>query len=125
MVVSIKGDNSTGCASVGTLLGPSYVPQNPVQRMCTLPWDWLGQQAASASGLPSLNLQQTIQSDLPSSLASNSYLQAALAQNPVSSCYDPLSAPPPDPVGSSEQTLSTNQSQPFPFYGWITVSWGS
>jgi len=93
--------------------------------MCTLPWDWLNQQAASAAGVSNLNIQQTIQSDLPASLASNTFLQAALVTNPQTSCYDPVSAGALDTVGSSEQSSTVDSGQPLPFYGWITLSWGS
>jgi len=75
------------------------------------------QQAQLALGDSTVDIRAGIEKQAPASF------KAGIDQNPIVDCYDPLVAPSPgDPATGSGQHVSTNASQPFPFYGWIKVT---
>ena len=110
----IVRDGPAGCVTVTTWLGPRYVPQDAALRPCTLPWDWLNQQAAGEAGVPDLDIKTKIESYLPMSV------WPLVENTPDSACGDAFVGS--VPAGRRRQIVR-EASQPFPFAGTIAVSW--
>jgi len=112
--VTVTPNDDIGCAEVSATMGSSYTPQPLQRKSCVLPWSVLSKQAADALGVPGLDIRAAIDTLVPKSFV------PAVNRNPVVDCYDPLVAP---PLGTSGVTVS--DSQPYPFYGTVSVSWKS
>jgi hypothetical protein len=112
--VHITGHDDTGCATVETVLGKDYRPLDVQLRACALPWPYLNQVARDALDT-TIDVQGLIAGVVPAAV------RAPLDRDPTTSCADPLVGPDlaPSPSG---QRLRVDATQPFPFYGVITVA---
>ncbi len=86
-------------------------------RDCVLPWQYLNAIASDAVGTQ-VDVRALFQLLLPPNLAA-----LVVAKDPLVSCADPLNAPPVDAHPAS-QSRRVDATQPFPFYGDITVARG-
>jgi len=112
-----NADAGSGCASFDLRIHSNYKAAIPVRHDCAESWDTLNKQAQLALGDSTVDIRAGIEKQAPSSF------KAGIDQNPIVDCYDPLVAPSPgDPALGTGQHVSTNASQPFPFYGWIKVT---
>ena len=106
-------DRRAGCITVTTTLGLDYVAQDPPLRVCTLPWDWLNEQAAGEAGVPGLDIRARIESFLPSSV------WPLVDNTPDATCADGL-------VGWLPRSLRRRVTDPtrvFPLIGTLSVAW--
>jgi hypothetical protein len=113
--VAVKLDREHGCATVTVTLAPEYRALDQPVRDCVLPWDYLNQIASEAAGTP-VDVRSLFEAALPPDLAA-----LVVAHDPLTACADPLAGPAvsPTPGGIS---IRTDASQPFPFYGVVTVT---
>ena len=84
-----------------------------VRKDCPVSWSTLNAQVQAALGNPNIDILKSIQAKVPAKF------RGAVARDPTFDCYDPLVAPPP----SSSLGIVTSETQPFPFYGTVEVSW--
>ena len=98
-------------------LTPQYHPLDQPIRDCQLPWDYLNEITSDSVGQP-VDVRQLFESLLPPDLAAK-----VTAHDPVVSCSDPLAGPEVDPAPTGTR-LRVDATQPFPFYGVITVTHG-
>ena len=115
--VSVSLNHATGCARVTTTLTPRYTPLDQPVRDCVLPWPYLNAIASDAVG-SQVDVRALFQSLLPPNLAA-----LVVAKDPLVSCADPLQAPAVDEHPTS-QSRRVDATQPFPFYGVVTVARG-
>jgi hypothetical protein len=115
--VTIDLDHARGCATVTVSLTPQYLPVDQPIRDCLLPWAYLNAIASDAVGQP-VDVRTLFESVLPPALAAK-----VVALDPIVACADPLTGPAIDPMPSGTR-LRTDATQPFPFYGVITVTHG-
>ena len=115
--VAIDLDHTRGCATVTVSLTPQYHPLDQPIRDCQLPWDYLNEITSDSVGQP-VDVRQLFESLLPPDLAAK-----VTAHDPVVSCSDPLAGPEVDPAPTGTR-LRVDATQPFPFYGVITVTHG-
>lgn len=115
--VDVALDHARGCATFTVTLASSYRPLDQTIRNCVLPWVYLNQIASNALGRP-VDVRSLFESQLPPDLAAR-----VVAHDPVASCADPLTASSVEsaPVGAR---LRIDSTQPFPFYGVVTVTRG-
>jgi len=106
-------DDTSGCAGFTANIGKAYTPFALVRKDCTVAWSTLNAQIQAALNNPDIDILKSIQAKVPATF------RAAVARDPAFDCYDPLVAPPP----SSRQGTVTSETQPYPFYGTIEVSW--
>lgn len=107
-------DDKTGCATLRTELGRAYRPAEPKVRWCVLPWNYLDAITGGAVGAP-VDVGGLIKGCVPEQV------RPLVDNNPDTTCADAPGASNvhDHPTG---RTLRTNDRQPFPFYGVITVS---
>jgi hypothetical protein len=115
--VDIEPDHATGCATVTITLTQQYQPLDQPVRDCVLPWSYLNAIASDAVGSP-VDVRTLFESQLPPDLAAR-----VVALDPLGTCADPLSGPAVHSVPTATR-LRTDATQPFPFYGIITVTRG-
>jgi hypothetical protein len=115
--VDVSLDHPTGCAHVAITLTPQYAPLDQPVRDCLLPWTYLNAIASDAVGSP-VDVRALFESLLPPDLAAR-----VVAQDPLVTCADPLDGPAVQQHPSS-QHARIDATQPFPFYGTITVTRG-
>ncbi|HET9728948.1 MAG TPA: hypothetical protein VFR41_05975 [Acidimicrobiia bacterium] len=115
--VDVALDHPTGCARVTITETPGYHPVDQTIHLCQLPWDYLNAIASDAVG-SQVDVRALFESVLPPDLAA-----IVTAHDPIVSCADPLAGP---DVSSSPdgQHVRVDATQPFPFYGIITVTRG-
>jgi hypothetical protein len=106
-----------GCVSFVAVASPSYAPAQPVRHTVTWPWASINVEAQLAAGDPTLNVLDKIESG-----ANDPGVNHYFANDPQIDSYDPLSTL-PDYANDNAPGLRTSDAQPFPFYGWATVSW--
>jgi hypothetical protein len=127
-------EGGSHCVRVVTRARRSYTPQDPPQRQCDLPWDWLNVQAADQGGFGAgFDLRPFIKDAIQQETAgvlSQELIDAAIARvdNTLTSvCFDPLAGPLPDPqparLPRTWRRVRIRADQPFPFYGTIELSW--
>jgi hypothetical protein len=92
---------------------PSYTPLPLERKDCVLDWEDINKQARLALMDPDLDIRTAIKDLVPASIAQK------VERSPAVDCYDPLTAP---ALGSSGKTV-VDDSQPYPFYGRVAVSW--
>lgn len=116
--VSVRAtpDEDTGCVAVMVRFGRAYAPMSVTRKDCPQPWPLINAQAQAALGSSDVNILAAIQRLVPPSI------RPLVARTPVVDCYDPLVVPPPG-RGGGRTSMVTSGSQPYPFYGAITVSW--
>lgn len=113
---SVTPEPATGCAVVHSVLEADYAPLDAAMRTCVLPWTYLNEIAATQTGGGSLDIAGVIKSYVPEQY------WPMIDNDPEASCADALSGPAVDtnPVG---QNIRTDDTQPFPFYGVVSVEW--
>jgi hypothetical protein len=117
VLLDVALDHPRGCATFTVKFGSDYRPLNQAIRNCVLPWAYLNQIASDAVGSP-VDVRSLFESLLPPDVAAR-----VVALDPLVSCADPLAAPSVEsaPIGARQRTDGT---QPFPFYGVVTVTRG-
>ncbi len=118
VTITASPDQATGCVTFTATIGADYQPAEPLRKGCFLPWEELTQQAIAATGNPDLDVLSAIESLVPQEFHSR------LERDPLVDCHDPLVVKDPGEPGT-EQTITTDDTQPFPFYGVIRVFRGS
>ncbi len=113
--MTVEPDDDLGCAKVTVNIGPDYEGMPLTVNGCELDWEILNQQAAAALGTPGLDVKAAIDALVPKEIVPE------INKNPIVDCYDPLQAP---ALGTSGG-VTVDDSQPFPFYGQVEVSWKS
>ncbi len=116
VTVSATPDTAKGCVTMHTVLGTDYQPADITLRHCELPWAYLNQIAGAAIGAPTLDLKQVILNSIGQQNASK------LNQDPEIACGDALAGPPVSTT-PSDRSVRVDDTQPFPFYGVVTVTW--
>ncbi len=111
--LSVKPREDLGCAEVTATVTPSYAPLPLERKDCVLDWEVINKQARLALMDPDLDIRTAIKDLVPASIAKK------VERSPAVDCYDPLTAP---ALGSSGKTV-VDDSQPYPFYGRVAVSW--
>lgn len=113
--VTVTPREDLGCAEVTASVGSGYTAAPLHRKDCVLDWDEINKQAQLALMRPGLDIRTAIADLVPRSIL------AKVRRNPAVDCYDPLVAP---PLGSGGKTV-VDDSQPYPFYGRVRVSWAS
>ena len=111
--VKVTPESSSACALVTTSLGTS-TPLDARLRQCVLPWSFLTQIAGQAFG-SNVDIRGLIDRFVSSPSA-----RAIVDRDPGTTCADALAGPHVNPAPGSQQ-LRVDDTQPFPFYGVITV----
>jgi hypothetical protein len=115
--VEIDPDDEHGCATVTIRLTPRYRALDQPVRNCQLPWAYLNAIASNAVGSP-VDVRDLFRQLLPPALAAR-----VVKFDPLVTCADPLSGPAVQPIPTGTR-LRTVDTQPFPFYGTVTVTRG-
>ncbi len=117
VTLTVTPDDATpGCVRVHTAIGAGYHPADLTLRHCDLPWTYLDQVAGGAVGDPNLDVKQLILDQVGQQNADK------LSQDPEVACADALAGPPVTATPTA-QNIRVDDSQPFPFYGVVTVAW--
>jgi hypothetical protein len=112
--VDIALDHSTACAHVTITEGAQYVPMEQALRDCVLPWSYLNAIASDAVGSP-VDVRDLFTSILGPAAG------PVIANDPVTTCGDPLQGPSVDQQPDGAR-MRVDASQPFPFYGVVSVT---
>ena len=115
--VTVTPEPSAPCARVTTSLGSAYTPMDARLRQCVLPWAFLTQIAGQAYGA-SVDVRAVIDRFVTAPAA-----RAIVDRDPGTTCADALAGPHVDPAPSG-QHRRVDDTQPFPFYGVVTVRLG-
>jgi hypothetical protein len=114
VTVRATTDEKSGCATLRTDLGRGYRPAVPKMRQCVLPWDFLDGLAGGAIGSP-VDVRALIKSYVPEQV------HPLVDHDPDTTCADALAGPNVH-ARPSGRVVRTDNHEPFPFYGVITVS---
>jgi hypothetical protein len=106
-----------GCVRFQATADSSFGPYEPQLNSCPISWTDL-LQAASTAGLGGLDFVKAIRDRTPPAFRST--LIPVVKRGPSFDCFEPFKVPPAG--GSSGEQTFTDGSQPFPFYGDITVT---
>jgi hypothetical protein len=113
VTLTLTPSDSTGCVTVHVAFD-AYVPMDAAIRTCALPWSYLDEIVKAEVG-GSLDVLGQIQANISSADG-----KARAALDPVCSCADALAGPPVTDAPATQSTR-TDGTQPFPFYGVLTV----
>lgn len=113
--ITASPDNELGCVKFTASIAQAYSPQPPNRRDCVNLWSDLNQQVQAALGNPDIDIRQLIEKQVPASFI------PAVERDPVVDCYDPLQVGPPG--DEAKRSVVRDDTQPFPFYGEVRVSW--
>jgi hypothetical protein len=117
IAVTAKPNDDLGCVRFEAVATGSFRPAPITVRSCPLSWSSLERVAAEA-GLGQFDVQGAIASQVPATF--RDALRPVIRHSPVFDCFRPFSVAPPG--GSSARSLLTDDAQPFPFYGEVTVT---
>jgi hypothetical protein len=111
-------NDELGCVRFTTKITSQYLPQTPLRKDCLTPWSELNAQLQAALGNPDIDIRKLIESQVPKSFI------PAVERDPTNDCYDPLQAS-AVAAGSGSRTITTSDTQAYPFYGEAKVGWAS
>jgi hypothetical protein len=112
--VTVDVDHSTACAHVTIKETSGYVPMDQALRDCVLPWQYLNAIASDAVGSP-VDVRTLFTSILGAAAG------PVIANDPVTTCGDPLEGPSVEQQPDSAR-VRVDSTQPFPFYGIVSVT---
>ncbi len=118
VTVTATPNDALGCVRFAASITAQYVPQTPIRNDCVDPWTQLNAALQAALGNNSIDVEKLIEAQVPKSFI------PAVQRDPSVDCYDPLVVP-QVAAQSGSHTVTTSDTQPFPFYGEASVSWAS
>jgi hypothetical protein len=112
--VTFTPDSAHGCVAMHSVLG-TYTAAPANVRVCSLPWSYLDSIVQGAVSQP-IDLQSVIGQYVTTPAG-----QARLALDPEATCADALAGPPVTDAPTG-QSVRVDDTQPFPFYGTVTLA---